>query len=84
MSSITSVSNTTSAVSQQLIGSLQAQMARYSRVANGQNSQASADYKTLQAAIKSGDVSQAQAALVRLQRDATATNTAERHCAILG
>ena len=64
------------AVSAQTIASLQAQMARYSQSAGGQNSQASADYKALQAAIKSGNVSDAQAALSRLQRDSRTTGAA--------
>jgi hypothetical protein len=71
MSTISSVS---SAVSQQTIALLQSQMMRYSQTANGQNSQASADYKALQSAIKSGNVSDAQAALARLQRDSQTAN----------
>jgi len=47
-------------------------MARYSQSASGQNGAASADYKALQSAITSGNVSAAQAALVRLQRDSNA------------
>ncbi len=50
-------------------------MARYAQAANGQNSQASADYKALQAAINSGNVSDAQAALSRLQRDSKTANS---------
>jgi DNA-binding FadR family transcriptional regulator len=76
MSDVTSVSNTASAVSQQLLASLQAQMARYSQAANGTNSQASADYKALQAAIQSGNVAAAQVALSRLQRDDKAASPA--------
>ncbi|MGA2555692.1 MAG: hypothetical protein ABSG04_05405 [Verrucomicrobiota bacterium] len=73
MTPITSVSST---ANQQVIAALQAQMARYSQAANSQNTQASADYKALQAAIKSGDVSTAEAALARLQRDSRTTNSA--------
>jgi predicted negative regulator of RcsB-dependent stress response len=63
-------------VSQQTIASLQAQMLRYAQPANGQNSQASADYKALQTAVQSGNVSDAQAALARLKRDSQAGNPA--------
>jgi len=63
------ISSVSSAASQQLIAALQAQMLRYSQAANGQNSSARSDYRALQAAIKSGSVSDAQAALARLQRD---------------
>ena len=73
MNPITSVS---SAVSQQTIAALQVQMLRYTQTASGQNSQASADYKALQAAIQSGNVSDAQVALARLQRDSRSTNPA--------
>jgi hypothetical protein len=72
MSNVSSVANTASvaaATSQVTIASLQAQMARYSQSASGQNGAASADYKALQSAITSGNVTAAQAALVRLQRD---------------
>jgi hypothetical protein len=63
------------AVSQQSIASLQAQMVRYAPAAGSQNSRASADYKALQQAIQSNNVSDAQAALARLQRDSqTATH----------
>jgi hypothetical protein len=70
------ISSVASANSQQIIAALQAQMMLYSRSASGQNSQASADYRALQAAIKSGDVSTAQAALARLQHDSRTTNPA--------
>ena len=66
------ISSVTAAVSQQTMAALQAQMARYSQTANGQNSQASADYKALQTAVKAGNVTAAQAALARLQRDSQA------------
>ena len=76
MGNVTNVSNTASAISQQLIASLQAQMARYSQAATAKNSQASADYKALQAAIQSGDTTAAQVALSRLQRDEKAASPA--------
>lgn len=50
-------------------------MARYSPAANSGNSQASIDYRALQTAIKSGNVSEAQAALARLQRDTKAASS---------
>jgi len=70
------ISSVSSSVSQQTIAALQAQMARYSQAANGRNSQASSDYKALQSAIQSGNVSAAQSALARLQRDSRTTNPA--------
>ncbi|MGO8699688.1 MAG: hypothetical protein ACLQVY_18465 [Limisphaerales bacterium] len=76
MSAISSVSiNVASAISQQTIAALKAQMSRYAQAANGQNNQASADYKALQAAITSGNVSDAQTALARLQRDSQASKS---------
>jgi len=54
------------------MAALQAQLALYSQAANGQNAQAKADYKSLQSAITSGNLSQAQAALTKLQRDSKA------------
>jgi hypothetical protein len=76
-SSVAAKTSVASAVSQQTIASLQAQMAHYSPSANGQNSQATADYRALQAAIKSGNVSDAQASLARLQRDSKTASPAE-------
>ncbi|HEY3757302.1 MAG TPA: hypothetical protein VGL42_14215 [Opitutaceae bacterium] len=73
MSSISGVSSAASSSNQMLLASLQAQMTRYASVANGQNSQASADYKALQSYIKTGDASAAQAALARLQSDSQAS-----------
>jgi len=64
-------SSVASAVSQQTIAALQAQLAHYTQTGSGQNSQTSADYKALQNAIQSGNVSDAQTALARLQRDST-------------
>ncbi|HZM02227.1 MAG TPA: hypothetical protein VFC44_04310 [Candidatus Saccharimonadales bacterium] len=66
-SSVTS--SVASAVSQQTIAALQVQLAHYTQTGSGQNSQTSADYKALQNAIQSGNVSDAQVALARLQHD---------------
>jgi hypothetical protein len=73
MNPVSSVSSSPS--NQQTLALLQSQMVRYAQSANGHNSQASADYKALQTAITSGNVSQAQAALTRLQRDSKTTNS---------
>jgi hypothetical protein len=75
MNPVTNVTNVSSAVSQQTIDALQLQMARYTQSAIGQDSPARADYKALQAAIQSGKVTDAQAALARLQRDSQSSQT---------
>jgi hypothetical protein len=75
MSSISNItSNVSSSVEQQTMAALQAQLSLFAQSANGQNLPARADYKALQSAITSGNVSQAQAALTKLQRDAKAAS----------
>jgi hypothetical protein len=63
------ITSATSTVSQEMLAILQGQMTRYSQSANGQDGQATADYKALQTAIKSGNFSEAQSDLVRLLHD---------------
>jgi hypothetical protein len=64
-----------SAVGQQTIAELQAQMARYAQSVYDLSSQASADYKTLQAAIKSGNVPDGEATLARLELETKTPNS---------
>jgi hypothetical protein len=61
-------SSVASSVSEQTLAALQAQMALYANAANGKNPQAKVAYTALQSAIQSGNISQAQAALAKLQQ----------------
>jgi hypothetical protein len=58
-----------SSVGTKSIAELQALMSRYSQSVYELSNTARADYQVLQAAIKSGNVPDAQAALARLQSD---------------
>jgi hypothetical protein len=69
MSSVSSATGVAAVIEKQTLAALRAQLERYSQSALGQFSSASADYKALQYAIESGNISAAQAALARLQRD---------------
>jgi hypothetical protein len=78
MSSIPNVSSpagssASSASSQQTIAMLQKQMMLYTQFADG-SGPAAADYKALQYAIQTHNVSDAQSAMARLQRDSQAAN----------
>jgi hypothetical protein len=73
MSTISSVASSvsasvTSSVDQQALATLQIQLSVYSQAANSQNAQAKAAYQSLQSAVTSGNVSQAQAAVATLQQ----------------
>ena len=57
------------------MAALQAQLARYSNAANGTNPQAKAAYLAVQSALQSGNVSQAQAALAKLQELSKASSS---------
>jgi hypothetical protein len=83
MSNISSVSaiaaasaSSTAAASldQQTLAALQIQLTAYSSAGYGQNIQAKSAYRALQSAINSGNVTQAQAALIALQRVDHSTN----------
>jgi len=75
MTPVTPISNASTSSSLETIALLQAQMLRYSQMANAASGPASSDYIALQAAIKSGNVSEAQTALFRLQRDSQAASS---------
>jgi hypothetical protein len=79
MSSISSVassvsSSVVSSVDQQALAALQFQLSVYSQEANSQNSQAKAAYQSLQLALTSGNVSQAQSAVAQLQQASQSAN----------
>ena len=63
-----------SASSQPTIASLQSQLQLYSQYENGTGA-ATEDYKALQFAIQSNNISNAQAALARLKRDSEGSGT---------
>jgi hypothetical protein len=71
MSNISSISSSPLSMSEQ-IALLEEQMFRYSQFAQG----SSADYKALEYAIQTHDISDAQNALARLQRDSQITAAA--------
>jgi hypothetical protein len=69
-------SSAASALDQQTIAALQIQLTAYTSAGYGQNTQAKAAYQALQSAINSGNVTQAQAALITLQRVSQSSNPA--------
>jgi hypothetical protein len=74
MDDIAPVTSVTAANSQVTIESLQMQMERYSNLASQELSRAGADYRALQAALATGNVSDAQTALARLELDDASTD----------
>jgi hypothetical protein len=74
VSSVSS-SGASTAANLEAIALLQAQMLRYALTAIAEKGPPNADYLALQAAIKSGNVSEAQTALSRLQRDSQAASS---------
>ena len=74
MKEITGVTDVTTApksvaVTQETLALVQTQMYRYVLAALGKNSPATEDYKALQYAVQTGNLSDAQSALARLNRD---------------
>jgi len=75
MKPVAPISGVSTSSSLDTIALLQAQMLRYSLMANSAIGAANIDYMALQNAIKSGNVSEAQAALSRLQHDSQAASS---------
>lgn len=60
-----------------IAAALQAQLAYYTHLASTLNAKAKDDYRILQTSISSGDLSTAEAALIRLQSDCQCSITAQ-------
>lgn len=69
-------SSVASSLEQQTLAALQIQLTAYTSAGYGQNTQAKAAYQALESAINSGNVTQAQAALVTLQQVNQSANPA--------
>ncbi len=76
MEQITAIESVKPGAARGMMAVLQDQMARFADMANSLNAKARADYVALQAALASGNVAIAEAALLRLEDDYNPAPTA--------